>query len=71
MRYVVFGRDNARPYPPALPMRPSSAIDRHSSTHGAVTTSPSAKEIRSSFFLAIYKGKVSRNPPRVFWHICY
>lgn len=64
MRYVVFGCVNA----PALPMRPSSATDRHSSSHGAlgtVTTSPSAQEIRSSFFLTIYKGKVSRNPPRV------
>jgi len=45
-------------------VRPSAA-DRHSYPHnaaGIATASSNAQEIRSSFFLTIYKSKVDRPP---------
>lgn len=59
MRYVVFGCDTPR----AFPVRPSAA-DRHSYPHNAagIASASNAQEIRSSFFLTIYKSKSVSEP---------
>ncbi|KAF8471951.1 hypothetical protein BDZ91DRAFT_484582 [Kalaharituber pfeilii] len=63
IRYVVFGRDGQRPYP-VSPARPTSATVRNSYSLAYIDnrSSLSPQEIRSSYFLSIYKAKHDTEP---------